>query len=264
MSSITPDSIPLLVLCGGRGTRLRPVLGDRAKVLATAAGEPILRHLFAYVIANGFRDVVLCTGFQAEEVVRCATSVVPDGVALRESRETSPLGTGGAVKKALSCIDDRVLAVLNGDSFLDGDLSRVCEAHAQYAAVVTMALVHVSDVTRFGSVSVADGGAVTSFNEKVGTGAGWINGGFYVMQREALSNVSNDVFVSLEHDVLPTLVGAGLYAVKLDGAFIDVGTPESLAAADRMFRDRAERNRLHRIGLTHSRHDPGGSDDDQH
>ena len=91
------STLPVLVLCGGLGTRLRAAVADRPKVLAPVDGVPFLDYLLAHLARQGFTDVVLATGYLGEMVEDHAGDGSRHGVRARYAREPKPLGTGGAI-----------------------------------------------------------------------------------------------------------------------------------------------------------------------
>ena len=233
-ASVLRDA-PAVVLAGGLGTRLHAAFPGRPKVLAPARGVPFLGRLLEHLAADGVRDVVLCTGHRAEDVEAFAGNGDRWGLGIRYSVEAAPLGTGGALKNAQSLIDsDRFLA-LNGDSFVKTDLAPFLKEHVRTGASATVLLVRVEDRSRFGSVRVSEDNRVLAFEEKGAAGRGLINAGVYVLEHSILDRIAPAGFVSLETDVLPDLVGDGLFGFAVDAPFLDIGTPESLAEAQRFF-----------------------------
>jgi NDP-sugar pyrophosphorylase family protein len=220
------------VLAGGLGTRLRSVVADRPKVLAPVAGRPFLAHLLGQLARAGVRDAVLLVGYGADQV-KAAFGGEYGGVRLTYSAEPAPLGTGGAVRHALPLLRGRSVLLLNGDSYCDADLAALRDAHA---ADATLTLTRVEDAARFGRVVLGAGDRVTDFGEKrPDPGPGWINAGVYLFRRDLLGAVPAGVPVSLERDVLPGWVRAGGVRGFRGGRFIDIGVPESYAAADDFF-----------------------------
>lgn len=216
------------VLAGGLGTRLRPAVADRPKVLATVAGRPFLSHLLNQLAAGGIEDVVLLVGYGADQV-RSTFGDRYNGLRLRYSTEPAPLGTGGAVVNARPHLDrDRVL-LLNGDSYCDFDMHQLATTDADLA----MVLAAVADTARYGRVAVADG-RVTGFSEKGVAGPGPINAGVYLFRRTLLDGLPPGP-QSWERDILPAWVGRGLVRGVAGGRFIDIGTPGSYAEADAFF-----------------------------
>src|SRR5439155_10373630 len=155
------------------------------------------------------------------------------GLTIRYSCEGKPLGTGGALKKAKSSVAvSDPFWVINGDSLVDARLGPVAAFHDAHRAVVTMVLVKVEDVSRFGAVALDPDESVRSFREKSLAGEGYINAGIALMNQSVLELIPLDVPTSLERDVLPRLVARGLYGCVVSGSFVGVGTEESLRLAE--------------------------------
>lgn len=223
------------IFAGGLGTRLRSAVADRPKVLAEVNGRPFLSFLLDQLAAAGLRRVVLCTGYMAEQVSDAfGDSYGP--MQLRYSPEPSPLGTGGALRLALELFESDPVLVLNGDSYCTADIPAFWDRHRETGATGSMILTEVEDVSRYGQVAVDAQDAVLSFQEKGGAGGrGWINAGVYLFAREIVSSIPSNAAVSLEKEVLPSWIGNGLYGFQTGSRLLDIGTPESYAAAARFF-----------------------------
>jgi NDP-sugar pyrophosphorylase family protein len=107
--------------------------------------------------------------------------------------------------------------------------------------MVSLGLVPTLDVGRYGLVETGDDDEVVSFAEKTEAPAraGWVNAGVYVFERAAFDLIPADRPASLERELFPALIGRGLFAPRFDARFIDIGTPESLAAAPAFFAEHA-------------------------
>jgi D-glycero-alpha-D-manno-heptose 1-phosphate guanylyltransferase len=224
-----------LILAGGLGTRLRGVLADRPKVLAPVAGRPFLHYLLDQLQAAGVQNVVFCCGYRADQVE--ATFGGRHGsLSLTYSRETQPLGTAGAVRLALTHVAGESLLVLNGDSYVDCPLGDFMAWHLERAFAGSLLLTRVADAARFGTVTVDEKGAIRSFQEKRGVPEpGWINGGIYLLSRRLIEQLPLGQPMSLEHDAFGRWLTEGLGGYQREAAFLDIGTPESLAQADEFF-----------------------------
>ena len=148
------------------------------------------------------------------------------------SRESQPLGTGGALRNCLSELDDRFY-VLNGDTLFDANYFALHEAmsksHESPAGVI--ALRQVSDVARYGLV-VLKNDKIVKFAEKQQSGVGLINGGVYLLNRCVVEGIVPHTKISLENQVFPELVKSErLIGIEVDGYFIDIGLPETLMRA---------------------------------
>lgn len=224
------------ILAGGLGTRLKNVVSDRPKALACVAGRPFLAHQFEQLASAGVRRVVLCTGHRAEQVSSAFGDRYGE-LRLDYSHERTPLGTGGALRLALPLLASDNVLVLNGDSYCEADLLAFARWHFTRQAGASMLLTHVDDMSRFGRVTFDPEGAIVGFEEKgAHHGAGWINAGVYLIRRSWLYDVAGDRPVSLEREVFPSWIGRGFCGYASEGRFIDIGTPESYAAADEVLR----------------------------
>ena len=223
------------ILSGGMGTRLRSVVSDRPKVMATVAGRPFLAHLLDQLLESGIERVVLCTGYMANSI-RKELGDGYRGLELVYSVEDTPLGTGGALAKAAGVVTGERLLVLNGDSYCQCRLADFIAGHAASGAYAGMVLARVGDVARFGAVLTDDRSRVVDFVEKGGeTGPGWINAGIYLLPVPLLREIAPDRQVSLEREVFPDLMTRGLYGHHCEGAFIDIGVPEEYRRAQSFF-----------------------------
>ena len=228
-------NVTAAILAGGLGTRLRSVVKDRPKVLAEIGGRPFLAYLLDQLAVVKVKSIVLCTGYRGEQVQEMFGDSYA-GVGLVYSRESSPLGTAGALRLALPLFEFDSILVMNGDSFFGMDLSAFWEWHRAHSASGTLSLVEVADTTRYGRVHVDSGGAVVRFEEKSDTGMpGCINAGVYLLARHLLLTIPTNRPVSLERDMFPSWVGKRLYGYKCEGCFLDIGTPEAYAVAERFF-----------------------------
>jgi NDP-sugar pyrophosphorylase family protein len=228
------ENVTAFVLCGGLGTRLRPVVNDLPKALAPVGGTPFISYLLRYLENFDVRDVVLCTGYGAGQLEAYCGDGSRWNTRIRYSVEALPLGTGGALKNAEQFVGRDPLLVLNGDSFVCADLGALRSYHSASSSRLTMVVSEVPDQSRFGGVRIASDGAVEGFIEKGSAGAGWVNAGIYLMDPAIVAEMPAGREVSLEREILPRLVSNGMFAMKTVGAFIDIGTPASYVQAERV------------------------------
>lgn len=220
-----------LILAGGLGTRLRPIVSDRPKPMAEIKGRPFITLVFDQLLKCGIDRAVLCLGHLGELVPPALGDRYGD-LKLEYSFETTPLGTGGALRNAQALVPDAEFFALNGDSLCDLDFRALEAAHTQRGAELTLVALHRDDRSRSGALAADTSGRVTSFESRPRTPTpGLINAGIYVMRRSVLDAVSTNRAVSLEDEIMPLLVARGtLYAWRVDGNFVDIGTPESYLA----------------------------------
>jgi len=219
-----------IVLAGGLGTRISSRLGDCPKAMAPVGGRPFLEFLLDRLIDSGCQRVLLSVG-HLRHVIEQTFGGVYRGIALQYVIEESPLGTGGAIKRALEYAHDAAVLVANGDTYADGDVTALFDAHCAGKRPLTMAITHVEDMGRYGGVVVEDG-AVTGFIEKGRKGPGWINAGTYVFDREFPWPLDLPPRFSFETDLLtPHIAGLRPRAFSFSGYFLDIGVPEDLDRA---------------------------------
>ena len=221
-----------VVLAGGTGSRLGRLTADTPKPLLPVAGRPFVTHVLAHLEGQGIKRVVLATGYLAD---RFEQALGPrwQGLELSYSREETPLGTGGALARALGPRTEEFAFVVNGDTYFPLDYSELAARRERANARLALALRHVPDSGRFGAVEL-EGDRVVALREKDGAGAGLVNGGTYLVDRAALLAASPRGAFSLEKDLFPPWVAQGLVAgLACEVDFIDIGIPESLAEAGR-------------------------------
>ena len=229
-----------VVLAGGKGTRLRSVVSDLPKCMAPVAGRPFLAWLLDDLREAGFDHIILSLGYR-HEAVEAWVATRPDRDSITCVVEEEPLGTGGGVRLALRQAREDAVFILNGDTFFGVDYPAMKAFHRQSGAQATLALKPLRDFDRYGEVTLDGQGRITAFREKRPCAEGLINGGVYLLQREALAEMP-DRF-SLEKDYFePHAESAGLAGFRSEGYFIDIGIPADYARAQRDFAGGAYHN----------------------
>lgn len=218
-----------IVLAGGFGTRLRQVVPDCPKPMAPIGGRPFLEILLGALARKGFGRVVLSLGFMADRIAGHFGERFA-GLEIAYAVEDQPLGTGGAVRLAMSkCREDHVY-IFNGDTFLDLEVDAV-ERHwlgNRHPIIVGQ---EVPDTARYGRLLTSNG-RVNGFSEKGVGGPGLINAGCYVFNRGQLDRFDLNSAFSLEADYLANVVSETPIDVFVTaGQFIDIGVPEDFLRA---------------------------------
>jgi len=227
-------SVDVAILAGGLGTRLRGTIGETPKVLAPVGGQPFLDHLLRWLAGFGTRRIVLCLGFRADMVVDHLRHTAVSGLEIVTSIEPKPMGTAGALRLAVPKFKSDPVMVINGDTFVDADLSGFVAAHRKAGASASILATTVPSMARYGRLVVDEAGGIQRFAEKdpADTGPGPINAGIYLLNRSWLDTLARGNAESLERDVFAASAPRTFRAVSSgDAAFIDIGTPESLAEA---------------------------------
>src|SRR5262245_11648483 len=219
-----------LILVGGEGTRLRPLTLTRPKPAITLVDRPFIRFMVDWLGRHGVTEVIMACGFRAEDLREALGDAVPGGPSISYLEEPEPLGTAGPVRLASDrgLLGDRFL-VVNGDLLTDLDLTAHIEAHEERGAVASLALHPVDDPSSYGLVRRDEEGVVRGFLEKPDPAeidTDEVNAGAYVLEHSVVELIPPGRAVSIEREIFPRLVGQGLFGLRLDGYWMDIGTPE--------------------------------------
>lgn len=223
------SAMDAVILCGGLGTRLRPISGDLPKVLMPFAGKPFIDILIESLLPFGFRRFILCVGYLKEKV-RAHFSMRDYKVLFSE--EAEPLGTGGAVKNARPHITGSSFLLLNGDSLCPTDLNGFRDFHVQKGGILSIVLTRPLSEKAYGMVELDRENRIVAFREKAKARRGsFINAGIYLAERGIFDLMPEAARFSLESDLIPAVLPHGCYGLVTDAKLIDIGTPERYARA---------------------------------
>lgn len=219
----------VVILCGGRGTRLREETEVRPKPLVEIGGKPILWHIMKTYSAYGYNDFVLCLGYKGSmikeyfyhyNVMSNDFTITLDGKRqieyLNKSDEVDWKVTlvdtgletlkGGRIKKIEKYIDSEHFLLTYGDGVADVNINEIIKFHKAHGKIGT--LTGVRPPSRFGDL-VIDKGEVKSFTEKPQASAGMINGGFFVFNRNIFDHLTEDDDCDFEFGALEKLARQG-------------------------------------------------------
>lgn len=228
------ENIDVVILCGGKGQRLRGVIDDRPKVMAEINGRPFLDFIIEYVLSFGLKRFILCSGYQAEYIdAYYSNRKLPFELIL--SRENTPLGTGGALKNAQKLIKSTNLIVLNGDSFCRVNLKKFYEFHIERHSFLSIVAAQTENSEDFGSLSIDNSARITAFQEKTQELNAFVNAGLYIFKKEVLSLIPLGRAISLEYDFFPKFISKGIYGFVTEEPLIDIGTPQRYERAKAFF-----------------------------
>ncbi len=216
----------VVVLAGGYGSRLRTIVSDVPKPMAIVGGRPFVEYILDRFVDQKVSKFILSVGYKADVIERHFGANYR-GVDICYVAESSPLGTGGAVRKAFSYCSEDYVYVVNGDTYLDVDCASMERLVMRYGGPV-LAVISVENAARYGVVVLDENGRIKAFKEKIsGNEQGVINAGCYLLSRETVLNDFQMSVFSLENDVLPNMIATyPCYASMVDGRFIDIGIPE--------------------------------------
>lgn len=237
-AALIPATTDLMVLCGGRGTRLGSLTDQTPKPLLPVGDRPFLLHLLLRMKREGFTRVILSAHYRAEQFQRFLSTygdLVPD---VQLVVEPEPLGTGGALRYAMEQVRSSVFVVLNGDSWVWQPVASVLAEHQRVQRACTIVAVQASHVTgralNKGRLQIGANDRLEDVTTQETVTDGWVNAGIYVLDRAMVASWPKGSY-SLEA-TLPTLVKgyhAGVF--RSQGRLLDIGTPECYDWAGRLF-----------------------------
>ncbi len=170
-----------IILAGGRGKRLRPITDYVPKPLVPVKNIPIIEWQIKYLKKFGVNEIIICTGYKTK-MIENYLDMKNTGVRIKFSIEKSPLGTGGAIKKAGKMINDKSFFVINGDVITNIDLRKLSKKPNSIASIELR--------TKFGILET-NGNKITKFREKEEISDLWMNAGIYYLQKDILKDLPN-------------------------------------------------------------------------
>jgi len=236
------ENIPVVILCGGMGTRLREETEYKPKPMVEIGGKPILWHIMKIYAHYGFTKFILCLGYKGSAIkeyffnyeMMCNDCTVQLGkksrIAYQSNHKEQDFKvtlvdtglntmTGGRIKRIESYINSDTFMVTYGDGLADINIDELLSFHYSHGKIAT--LTASRPPSRFGILDLADNGKVNRFREKVGTE--WINGGFFVFNRKLFDYLTPDCI--LEQSPLEKMAEDGqLMAYRHDGFWIGMDT----------------------------------------
>lgn len=223
-----------MILAGGLGTRLRPYTFLLPKPMLPVGPKPIMEHILEWLRGAGITDVVVSTGYLSKMLQDYFGDGRAQGVKIVYATSPHPMGTAGQLKAAESKIRKRFVCVY-GDALLNFDLTEAIDYHIRKKATATMVLMKYSTEMKYGFMETDRDGKLTEWKEKPKF-SGYINVGCYVMEKSFLKFIPpgriyemNDAFREAKSG------GAKLYAIRVDGSFLDIGDRKSYKAANELY-----------------------------
>jgi mannose-1-phosphate guanylyltransferase len=226
-----------VILAGGLGTRLRPLTYSIPKSLVPIAGKPLIRRIIDG-LPSSVDTVVLAVSYM-KEALEDYFRVEPCGRKVILVNESTPMGTGGALKNVAQHIDGTFI-VQNGDCVSSLDIKAMVRAHRESGGLGTLALWEVEDPSAFGVVDLERDMRITDFQEKPSLAeakSNLINAGVYVFEPEILDYIGKGQ-VSIEREVFPRVIEYGLYGHRFQGFWVDCGTLKNTLVAQRAMLDK--------------------------
>ena len=227
-----------VILAGGLGTRLGDITKQVPKPMVPVAGVPYLEHQLRLLREQAITNVVLLTGYLAEQIEEHFGDGGRLGLSIRYSREEVPLGTGGALRQARDLLEDTFLLIY-GDSYLPIDYRAVLMKLRESTAIGLV----VAYQDRVGLTSVQKNLAIDRDDyvlryekDTAATGLDYVEAGVLAFRQQVLDYLPATREVSLEKDVFPKLIAEHrMIAAVTEQRFYDIGTPDRLEVINRLF-----------------------------
>jgi len=223
----------VILLAGGMGTRLQSVVSNIPKPMAPSGDVPFLDILLKNLIDQGIDEVTLSVGYRHEVIMEYFGNSF-QGVPINYIVEETPLGTGGALRKALQGNSEGTpYFVLNADTFIDVNLTEMLNGYLASGADVGIVLKQLDDVSRYGRVTLdSKHTEIISFEEKSGCETGFVNMGVYIIRPDFFDRFVLPNAFSLEKDCFVAMLSnISFFPWLSEGYFIDIGVPEDYERA---------------------------------
>ena len=218
----------VIILAGGKGTRLRPLTESIPKSMVAIKGKPFLEHQLEMIKSYGFCDYVFLVGCMAEEIKRYFKDGSKHGVHIRYSQEETLLGTGGALKHAASMLADQFL-LLNGDTYLPIDYRAAVHSFESSHTLAMVSVAASHEEKRPNNIAIDKDAIVTGYDKNNALHMTYVDAGAVFLKKEVLSFIKPNTVCSLEEEIFPQLIEAKqLRALPIKEDFYDMGSFEGL------------------------------------
>lgn len=226
-----------IILAGGLGTRLKDITSDSPKSMVPVNGRPFLEYVLDYLDRWGLRRVILSVGYQSDMIISHFGNQYKS-LQVAYAIEEEPLGTGGAILKALHHVEGFSTFILNGDTYFDVNLQRLDDFRRIKEADLCLAMHFEIEPDRFGLLEFDNNNRITRFFEKPdGVEEGYINGGVYIVRKDYLLRFGLPEKFSFERDFLQKYYTTEeIYGMRCFSYFRDIGVPKDFQKATDEFK----------------------------
>jgi len=213
----------VIILAGGLGTRLQSVINNIPKPMADINGKPFLEYMLQYLDSFSISTVILSVGYK-ENIIKDYFGNKYKNINIKYSSEETPLGTGGAIKRALTLVEKENVLVLNGDTFIDIDLREFINTYKEKTFHISIGLNKMYNFDRYGAVSILKN-KIVNFEEKQFKKEGFINSGIYIINKHIFDKINIERF-SFEDFLQKNIDNLNIYPFICNNSyFIDIGIP---------------------------------------
>ncbi len=192
----------VVILCGGLGTRLSEETKTKPKPMVKIGSKPIIWHLIKYFQYYGFNDFLLATGYKSNVIKKYFENTNIKNTNIKLIYTGKDTLTGGRILRLKKFIKDDEFLMTYGDGLSNINLKKLISHHRKSKSIVTLSAVRPP--VRFGEIKISNDGKVKQFKEKPQASQNWINGGFFIMNKEIFNYLKNDKTI-LERQPLENL-----------------------------------------------------------
>lgn len=225
-------------MCGGEGTRLRPLTFERPKPCIPIVNKPSIEHLICHLSNLGFHDIIITVGYKGNTIEEMLGDGAIFGANISYVYEETKLGTAGSVKNAREFLGDKPFLVVGGDHLTDLNLLEFYREHLRSRAMITIGLISIDEPSEYGIAEIDVDNRIRRFREKPGPGEIFSNlasTGMYVCSPEIFDYIPDGKKFDFAKNLFPLLMEQNLTlnGWLARGNWSDVGSPASLRMAER-------------------------------
>jgi mannose-1-phosphate guanylyltransferase len=225
------------IMCGGEGTRLRPLTFERPKPCIPIVNRPSIEHLVAHLSNMGFSDIVITLGYLGTAIEEALGDGSLFGATITYVKEKTKLGTAGSVKNAQKYLEGQDFLVVGGDHVTDLNMLEFYRAHKKERATVSIGLISIDDPSEYGIAEIDVSYEIKRFKEKPAPGEIFSNlasTGMYVCSPAVFDYIPEGKKFDFARDLFPHIMEEGLplKGWLARGNWTDVGSPQSLRYAE--------------------------------
>ena len=212
-------SLPIIILCGGKGTRIRELFSETPKGLIDINGKNVI----STVIENDFfSDIYLAAGHLSDAYIKFIKNYEDKNIKI--CVESNPLGTGGAINNIIHEFNLDEFFVINGDTFIDIDFNDFFNVYIENNKPL-LAIYNVEKSSDYGTIQINDQNDIISFKEKLVENETYAYAGLSILSKDLFSSFQKDESFSLEEEIF-NKHAKRLHSYKMNKPFYDIGTPD--------------------------------------
>lgn len=218
----------VVILAGGKGTRLQPLTHNVPKPMIPVNEKPFLQYQLNYIRNFGLVEIILLVGYLADQIEEYFGDGSKFDMNIQYSIEDHSLGTGGALKNAQDKLMEDIL-LLNGDTFLPIDYLELIDHFHGYNTMAILTASNNSEIMAPNNVAIVESNRVVDYNKRDPKGMTHVDSGALVLKKEILDFFPEGRVCSLEEDIFPELIKRKVLKAFITGErFYDMGTIEGL------------------------------------